>query len=324
MKLKKRKVLIGLTYGDPTGIGPEILKQIITSWNCKLEPIIVGDVKLFSDLKSQKKIKGLLFANVSGLEKRLFKPGKPSLKSGQHSYLCLKEIAKLAKNNFIKAIVTGPVSKKHVNLSGVEFYGQTDELARSFGISPSKVIMTFVSEDLRISLFTRHIPLNKVSEKLNKKSLYDYVILLNSELKKYFIKNRSPKIAILGLNPHAGENKTIGFEDDNVIKPVIKKLTSKGLSVFGPLSPDAILANAGRTYLSDKKQPYDVYVSMYHDQALPMFKAVCGLDGVNVTLGLPVLRVSVDHGTAFDIAGKNIASPESLRSAIELVEKIVV
>ena len=147
---------------------------------------------------------------------------------------------------------------------------------------------------------------------------------MNKEVKKWFFRgSKTPQIAILGLNPHAGENGLIGKEEIKIIKPIIKELNLLGFKLYGPLSPDSTLATAGENYLTGKKQKYDVYVSFYHDQALPMFKAVAGRKGVNISLGLPFLRVSVDHGTAFDIAGRNKASNESLVSAIKLAERLL-
>ena len=318
MKLKKRKVLIGLTYGDPASIGSEILLKTIKSWKYRFSPVVIGNKAILS--KNLKNLKSrITFSGVKDTN-RVFVRGKPDKHSGIHSYLCLKQAVSLANNGEIKALITGPVSKKHINLGGYKFFGQTDEMAKFSGINTENVIMLFVGNDLRVALFTRHIPLKDVPKKLNKKKLYDFIVLLNREIKKHF-KIKNPKIGILGLNPHASENGTFGDEEEKIIKPVVDKLNTSGLKIYGPLSPDATLAKAGQYYLKNKKQSYDVYVSFYHDQALPMFKAVCGLKGVNVTLGLPFLRVSVDHGTAFDIAGKNIASNEGLISAIKFVVK---
>ena len=312
----KKKTSIGLTYGDPASIGPEILLKVLKKWNYKGSPIVIGSKEHLG--KSFKKNNGTLFHSPKSTR---FKTNKPSKHTGKFSYLCIEEAAKLAKLKKIKALVTGPVSKTAINLAGVKFKGQTDTLARLCNKDKDKVIMLFVSNDLKIALFTRHIPLNKVSSKLTKAKLKSFLINLNNELKHWF-KIKNPKIAILGLNPHAGENGIIGKEEQNIIIPVIKQLSSK-LKLYGPLSPDAALAKAGHSYLSNKKQDYDVYVSLYHDQALPMFKAIAGLYGVNVTLGLPFLRVSVDHGTAFDIAHQNKASDAGLRSAIKLAEQML-
>ena len=294
-----KKVFIGLTYGDPAGIGPEILKKVLKTWKYNSTPYVIG----IKDLSN-------------------FKPGYPSKITGKHAYECLKLSAKLALNKKINALVTGPVSKEMINKANIDFSGQTDELAKLCKKNPTEVIMLFAANDLRMALFTRHIPLNAVSSKISKQKLNKFLITLNKELKKQF-KIKNPKIGVLGLNPHASEKGLFGKEEQKIIIPAINKLKQSGLKLFGPLSPDATLAKAGQDFLSKKKQKYDAYVSFYHDQGLPMFKAVAGLNGVNVTLGLPFLRVSVDHGTAFDIAGKNQASPQGLISAIELVENIL-
>ncbi len=295
----KKNLKIGMTYGDPAGIGPEILRKILRNWRYSSTPHVIG-------------IKDHLN----------FKPGCPSKMTGKHSYECLKLSAKLANNKTIDALITGPVSKEMINKANIRFSGQTDELARFCEVSSEKVIMLFVANDLRLALFTRHLPLKDVASKITKKSLSEFLIGLNKEFKKWF-KIKNPKIAVLGFNPHAGEKGLFGREEQKIIIPIISKLKKTGLKLFGPLSPDATLARAGQDFLSGKKQKYDVYVSFYHDQGLPMFKAVADLRGVNVTLGLPFLRVSVDHGTAFDIAGKNTASTQSLKSAVEFVEDVL-
>ena len=295
----KKKVIIGLTYGDPAGIGPEILRKVLKPWKYNSIPYVIGTKEYLN-----------------------FKAGHPSQITGKHSYECLKSSARVALNKKIHALITGPVSKEMINKVKVNFSGQTDELARFCKVNPDDVIMLFSANDLRLALFTRHIPLKHVPSKINQKKLSKFLVNLNKELKKWF-KIKNPKIAVLGLNPHAGEKGLFGEEEKRIITPVINKLKKSGLKLFGPLSPDAILAKAGQDFLLKKKQKYDAYVSFYHDQGLPMFKAVAGLNGVNVTLGLPFLRVSVDHGTAFDIAGKNIASPQGLISAIKFVEDIL-
>lgn len=293
----KNKPVVCLTYGDPSGIGPEILSKTLKNWRFKLKPIVFGNSSSFT-------------------------LGKPTKSSGLYAYNSLKEAVSFARKNKKCALVTGPVSKYVINLSIKNFSGQTDAIAKLCNISPNDVIMLFVANDLRIALFTRHISLKSVPARITKNSLRRFLILLNKELKKWFhIKN--PKIGILGLNPHAGEKGLFGNEENKIISPTIKKLNKFGLKTYGPLSPDATLAKVGQNFIRKKKQSYDVLVSFYHDQALPMFKAVAGMNGVNVTLGLPFLRVSVDHGTAFDIAGKNKASNESLISAIRLIEKLI-
>lgn len=300
-----KKKYIGITYGDPAGIGPEIVLKTLKDWKrlkFKFKPLVIGLDSISS-----------------------YKVGSPSKKSALHSYNCLKQTVDLARQKKVISLVTGPVSKQAISSCGIVFSGQTDEIASLCNTKPSSVIMLFASKDFKIALFTRHIALKDVNSKIQKDSLKKFILLLNSELKKWF-KIKKPKIAILGLNPHAGEGGLLGNEEEKVIKPVIKSLNLKerSLSIFGPLSPDATLATAGQRYLKNLNQPYDVYVSFYHDQALPLFKAVCGMNGVNVTLGLPFIRVSPAHGTAFDIAGKGKASNEGFVSAIRLVEKVLV
>ena len=315
-KKNKKNDCIGITYGDPASIGPEILYKTLKNYKFKLKPLII-DLDIDIDID-----KYTFCSNFKDHKKTCFKPGKVSKASGIHSYLCLKKAVLLAKNKKISALVTGPVSKYAINISKKNFKGQTDEIAEICDLNPQNVIMLFVSKDFRIALFTRHIPLKLVSKKLKRQNLQNFIKILNTELKKWF-KLKNPKIGILGLNPHAGENGLFGSEENKIINPVIKSLKLKGYKIFGPLSPDATLASAGQDYLQNKKQKYDAYVSFYHDQALPLFKALAGKKGVNVTLGLPFLRASVDHGTAFDIAGKNKASNEGLVSAIKLVEELV-
>lgn len=322
----KRDKYIALTYGDPASIGPEILLKTLQSWEkwkFKFKPLIIGKKEIL--FKNNKKLNNKFkFHPNSGFKLDLgnFKIGKPSKLTGWHSYECLKQAANLAKEKNVAALVTGPVSKSAINLASIPFSGQTEEIARLCKKNHEEVIMLFVAKNLRIALFTRHIPLKDVSLKITKVKLQKFILLLNKELKKWFhLKN--PKIAILGLNPHASENSLFGKEEIKVILPVIKELHKKGLKVFGPFSPDSTLASAGQDYLSGKKQKYDVYISFYHDQALPMFKAVAGFNGVNVTLGLPFIRVSVDHGTAFNIAGKNKANNKGIVSAIKFVEGVI-
>ena len=315
----KKKVIIGLTYGDPAGVGPEILTTVLKNWNSHFTPCVIGLKQHLNPLKKEFHFHELKDSKILNFK---CKKGVPSALTGLFSYKCLKNAVILAKNKKIKALITGPVSKETINLTQKGFKGQTDEIAKLFGRKSDQVIMLFSAKDLRIALFTRHIPLRMVPKKVTKANLNRFLLRLNSEIKKWFrIKN--PRIAVLGLNPHAGEKGLFGDEEKKIIKPVIQKLNSRGLKLEGPLSPDAVLAKAGQDYLLGKKQKYDAYVSFYHDQCLPMFKSVAGLNGVNVTLGLPFLRVSVDHGTGFDIAGKGKASPLSFINTVRFLEKIL-
>lgn len=319
----KNHQYIGITYGDPAGVGPEIVNKTLKKWkklkNVKLK--IIGSKKFLKKFQFSKNHSNeIQFAESKKFNNVNFTPGKLTKNNGKHAYECLKYAVSLALKKEIKALVTGPVSKSVVSLSKKKFKGQTDEIAKLCGINPEDVIMSFMSNDFRIALFTRHVPLKDVSKYISKSTLKKYLLLLNSEIKKW-LKIKNPKIAVLGLNPHAGEKGLIGYEEGKIIIPVIKDLTRMGLKLTGPLSPDATLAKAGRNYLQNQRQPYDIYVSFYHDQCLPLFKAVTGLKGLNVTLGLPFIRVSPDHGTGFDIAGKGKADFTGFLSAIKFASK---
>ena len=318
----KKGVIIGLTYGDPAGIGPEILSDALLLKKFKFRPLVIG-LKKYLKKKNYKNVPFVYpqKLDLKSKQKHIL-PGHPGLFSAIHSYECLRESVSLALKKKIKAIITGPVSKQHIQLYKPKFIGQTEEIAKFCNLSPSDVIMLFVSNDLRIALYTRHISISRLPKYLTRLKLKKFILLLHKYMKQYFsIKN--PKIAILGFNPHAGERGAFGNEEISTIIPVIKDLKKLGVKVFGPFSPDGILAKAGSNYLKNKKQEFDVFISMYHDQCLPMFKAVAGFNGVNVTLGLPFLRVSPDHGTAFDIAGKNKASAESYISSVKILNGLL-
>ncbi len=315
--MSKKEVIIGLTYGDPAGIGPEIIDKTLKTKKLKYKTFVIGNKEIIKKFKKNKKI--ITIETKTNIKK--ISTGKPSIQSGLDSYESLKLGCEYGEAEKISTLITGPVSKYAINLAGKKFNGQTDELAKLCNIKSKNVIMIFIAKDFRLSLFTRHIPLKKVFKYLTKKNLEHHINLLNKELTEK-LKIKNPRIAVLGLNPHASENGLFGDEENNIISPVIKKLKKLGLSIEGPFPADATLAKAGKVYLEKKKQPYDAYISIYHDQGLPMFKAITDHNGVNVTLGLPFLRVSVDHGTAFDIAGKNIASNKGLISAIEFVEHL--
>lgn len=318
-----RKLKIGFTYGDPSSIGPEILLNTLLSWDyLEILPILIGDKNVLCSYKKS----SLGRLNVLEEEKVVFKenvnPGKPNINTGKHAYECMVKSVDLIKNKKIDALVTGPVSKSITSLSYPNFKGQTDALAKLLDIKNDKSIMTFIERDLRIALYTRHIPIRDVPSNLTSKDLIAFVELLIQEHKYHFKRSKKIKIGILGLNPHAGEDGLIGCEELAVFPSVLKTLRAKKIDIIGPLSPDATLAECGRRYLNNQQQKYDFLISMYHDQCLPMFKAVTGLRGLNVTLGLPILRVSPDHGTAFDIAGKNIASNEGIVSSIEFLRNL--
>lgn len=224
----------------------------------------------------------------------------------------VKIAAELLKKRKAEALVTAPVNKEAINRSGIFFQGHTEYLAKT--ANTKKFAMMLCGDKLKVTTVTRHIPLKKVSAEINQEKIIDAVRLTDYGLKKYFgIKN--PKIGVCGLNPHCGEGGKIGTEEKNIIIPAIKKVKRFVHGILGPISGDTIFYMAYRGKL-------DAVVSMYHDQGLGPLKMVAFEKGVNVTLGLPFVRTSPDHGTAYDIAGKGIANPGSMKEAIKLAVKM--
>ena len=198
--------------------------------------------------------------------------------------------------------------KKIINDYGFEFSGHTEFLA---DISQTKnVVMLLANSKVKVALLTTHIPLNKVSESISTKKIIETIKILNENLKRLW-KIKNPKICVLGLNPHAGEGGFMGSEEIEIIEPAINALLSEKICVDGPISADT-------AFIREKTSKYDAYLAMFHDQGLPVLKSMGFGDSVNITLGLPFTRISVDHGTAYELAGKNKADPSSFKRSMEL------
>ncbi|MDP8230219.1 MAG: 4-hydroxythreonine-4-phosphate dehydrogenase PdxA [Candidatus Gorgyraea atricola] len=224
----------------------------------------------------------------------------------------IKKAVAILKRGGAEGLVTAPVNKSAINRSGIAFKGHTEYLAKS--TRTKKFAMMFCGGSLKVTLVTRHEPIKNIPRILTKEKIIDAIILTEKTLKAYFrIKN--PKIGVCGLNPHAGEEGMIGVEEKRVIAPAIKKLKSKIPNISGPLPADTAFHMAYNKGL-------DAIIAMYHDQGLAPFKMVAFHNGVNVTLGLPFVRTSPDHGTAYGIAGKGIANPTSMKEAIKLNVKL--
>jgi len=313
---------IGITLGDPCGISPEIL---VKSYN-KLpertyiiygseEPIkkafeITGIKIPYRIIKNPEKADKKGFYLIPVLDKE-FVPGKPDALSGKASALYLEKAVDHILAKKIDAIVTLPVSKKHIMASGFKFAGHTDYLAYRSGVK--NYIMMLMCKKMKVALATTHIPVKDISKKLKKIDIKEMIRLLHKEMKKKFmIKN--PKIAVLGLNPHAGDGGNIGKEEIEIIQPAVELLRKEGISLTDPLSPDT-------AFLDPSK--YDVYFAMYHDQGLIPLKMLCFKKAVNITLGLPFIRTSPDHGTGFDIAGKGMADPSSFIEAVKTAVSLI-
>lgn len=230
---------------------------------------------------------------------------KPNDKTG---FGAIKKAGEILKRGEADALVTAPVNKARISGSGIPFRGHTEYLAKTARVK--KIAMMFCSGIFRVTIVTRHIALKDVSRILTKDKIVDTAILTNDALIKYF-RIKRPEIALCGLNPHAGEGGLIGNEEERVIIPAIKKLKSRIPRIQGPLPADIVFHKA-------YKGKFDAVIAMYHDQGLGPFKMMAFEKGVNVTLGLPFVRTSPDHGTAYDIAGKGIADPTSMKEAIRL------
>ncbi|MFA4991842.1 MAG: 4-hydroxythreonine-4-phosphate dehydrogenase PdxA [Candidatus Omnitrophota bacterium] len=225
----------------------------------------------------------------------------------------IKKAARLFANREAGGLVTAPVNKAAINKSGIPFKGHTEYLAEAAGVK--RFAMMLCGGPLKVTIVTRHTPLKKVSSSLNKRSIIDAIILTDSALKRYFGISR-PRIGVCGLNPHCGEGGEIGDEEEKIIRPAVRSIKRALPGVRGPISGDAIFYMAYKGGL-------DAVISMYHDQGLGPLKMIAFEKGVNVTLGLPFVRTSPDHGTAYDIAGKGIANPSSMKEAIKLAAKML-
>jgi 4-hydroxythreonine-4-phosphate dehydrogenase len=284
------KPRVAVTLGDPSGIGPEVAQRAAADSRVLdvCEPILYGPS---SD--------------------RSFKPGLLSADAGRAAYEAIVRAVEDARQNRVAAIATGPVNKEAFRLAGLPWHGHTDLLAHLSGV-PS-VAMMFHSEALRVVLATVHIPLAEVPQALTAKAMETTIRLTACELPRFGY--ATPRIAVAGLNPHAGEHGLFGQEEDSAIRPAIETCRASGIDVSGPFPADTLFVRA-------RRGEFDVVVCCYHDQGLIPVKLVAFGHAVNVTLGLPFVRTSVDHGTAFDIAGLGIADPESMVAAILLAAKL--
>jgi 4-hydroxythreonine-4-phosphate dehydrogenase len=314
--------------GDVNGISTEIIIKALTDNRLLLDctPVVYGAPKAISHYRKEmediefnfqtcKTIAEIQPKKVNFIavfhEELLIEEGKPTELSGKISFLALEAATKDLASGKIDVLVTAPISKDAMQKSGFKFPGHTEYLA---DMANSDALMVLCNEDLRVALATTHVPLKEVSGALTKELLLSKVKMFEASLQKDF-GIRKPKIALLGLNPHAGENGKLGSEEQEVILPSIEQLRRDGVLAFGPFPADGFFG-------SNQRSAYDGVLAMYHDQGLTGFKAIAFEDGVNFTAGLPIVRTSPDHGTGYDIAGKNLASAQSMRSAIYLAMDI--
>ena len=308
---------IALSPGDPAGIGPEICLKSLQEINNPSDFELIGDIdfyrKLSKDLNLNLSFEETLHTKNSILVKNIkldseVISGSPNVANSKYTLDVLLTGSLGAINKEYAALVTGPINKKIIIDYGFEFSGHTEFLA---DISQTKnVVMLLANSKVKVALLTTHIPLNKVSESISTKKIIETIKILNENLKRLW-KIKNPKICVLGLNPHAGEGGFMGSEEIEIIEPAINALLSEKIRVEGPISADT-------AFIKEKTSKYDAYLAMFHDQGLPVLKSMGFGDSVNITLGLPFTRISVDHGTAYELAGKNKADPSSFKRSMEL------
>jgi 4-hydroxythreonine-4-phosphate dehydrogenase len=317
------KPRIGITLGDINGIGPEVIIKALADNRLlsMITPVVYGSTRVLSYYRklmnleefnySQVKTKGQFLqkaVNVVNCWEDAIEilPGQPSKQAGKAALLSLQRAVEDSKDGFLDGFVTGPIDKNTIHGAEFPFRGHTEYLTATFGAGESLMLM--VGNDLRVGLVTEHVPVKEVASLITKERVELKIRLLEMSLKKDFGINK-PKIAILGLNPHAGDEGLLGTEENEVIKPVIADLKIKGKIIMGPYAADGFFA-------SGQHSKYDGIIAMYHDQGLVAFKTIAFENGVNFTAGLPIVRTSPDHGTAYNIAGKNLADESSFRQAI--------
>ncbi|NNE31309.1 MAG: 4-hydroxythreonine-4-phosphate dehydrogenase PdxA [Winogradskyella sp.] len=318
---KEEKTIVGISIGDLNGIGPEIIiKAYEDSRSLELStPVIFASGKTMQFFKNHFKSK-INFYNIDSTDKIshgkvnvldvwqegvTIEFGKTNPKIGEYAIKSLEAATSALKQGSIDVLVTAPINKNNIQSSTFNFPGHTDYLAKSLN---GKSLMFMVTEDLRVGLLTDHVPLKEASNIINEALIKEKINTVVTSLKQDF-RIRKPKVAVLAINPHAGDNGVIGNEDDVILKPTLDTIRSQGHLVYGPYSADSFFGS--NTY-----QKFDAIIASYHDQGLIPFKTIAFGQGVNFTAGLEKVRTSPDHGTAYEIAGKGEADESSFKQAI--------
>jgi 4-hydroxythreonine-4-phosphate dehydrogenase len=324
MQQNNEKPVIGITSGDLNGVGMEIIIKTFTDSRMLdlCTPVIFTSNKVinfyrriisqdqafnFTSTKDLTKLNPKQVNVFNCWEEEVpIQPGVLTDAAGKYAVRSLMVATQCLKDGQLDALVTAPIHKSNTNIPDFPYTGHTQFLKDKFGVKD--VLMILYRNNLRVALATEHIPISKVSAAITKELLQTKMIILRESLIKDFGIEK-PRIAVLGLNPHAGDEGQIGNEEQTIIKPFIEAQKQNGNLVFGPYAADSFFARAAYT-------EFDAILAMYHDQGLVAFKTLAAGEGVNYTAGLPAIRTSPDHGTAFDIAGKNLADPDSFREAV--------
>jgi len=320
---KQPKPRVGISIGDPNGIGLEVIMKSLKNQDI-LEvctPVIYASANLIKSYAQALQIKDFQFQVIRDTQQIPSKKvgvvnvvdkdysltlGEPTKASGQAAYESLKAAVEDLASTKVDVLVTAPIDKANIQSEDFAFPGHTEFLANY--ANTSEYLMLLMHQGLRVGTVTGHIPISEVSKRMTQELILEKLAVLNKSLTTDFSVNM-PRIAVLGLNPHAGDNGLLGKEEENIIIPAIKKANEQGIRAFGPYAADGLFG-------SPNLERFDAVLAMYHDQGLAPFKSLAFNNGVNYTAGLPIVRTSPDHGTAFDIAGKNEASPDSMLAAI--------
>ncbi len=323
--MEQHKLRIGITHGDINGIGYEVIIKTLSDSRL-LEcctPIVYGspkvaayhrkalDVELFSfnQIAHAKDANSKRVNIINCVDEEIrVELGKSTQEAGEASLLALQAAVKDLKSGDIDVVVTAPINKENIQSENFKFPGHTEYFANEF--ATKNYMMLMVSDLLKVGVVTGHIPVSQVPQTLTKEKILSNIRILHKTLLEDF-SIRKPRIAVLGLNPHAGDHGVIGLEDQDIIKPAIKQATEEGIIAMGPLPADGFFGSG------DFKK-FDAILAMYHDQGLIPFKVLSFESGVNFTAGLPIIRTSPGHGTAFAIAGTGVALEDSFRNAIYL------
>ncbi|MCX6218139.1 4-hydroxythreonine-4-phosphate dehydrogenase PdxA [Spirosoma sp.] len=318
------RLVIGISLGDYNGIGPEvILKALQYNRLQKIcTPVIYGSMRILNRYRNLLNLKdwnlngaqtiGQISHKLTNVitcwpdQNQDIQPGQVTTDAGQAALACLQRAVEDLKDGKIDALVTAPINKNNIQSDEFKFPGHTEYLAQEFGVQDN--LMFLVSQTLRVGVVTGHVPLGRVRQNITRERIAQKLTLMMHSLKQDFGIEK-PKIAVLGLNPHAGEEGLLGTEENDIIKPLIADWRNKGQLVFGPYPADGFFGTRAYT-------KFDAVLAMYHDQGLIPFKAIAFEEGVNFTAGMPAVRTSPDHGTAYDIAGKDLADETSMLQAI--------
>ena len=319
-----KKPKIGISIGDINGIGPEVIIKALANDLILNEcyPIIYGSSKVMGYHKNIVKDPGFNFINITRTDKApsnkvslincwqenvTINLGEATEDGGKAAHIALDRAVSDLDKGFLDALVTAPINKHAMKKANFPYLGHTEYIAEKVGKKGQEVMM-LISQELKVALVTTHIPIGQIQSEFNKDKVKQCLQVLEATLKRDFGLEK-PNIAVLGLNPHAGDSGEIGTEEVEMIKPSIIELKKNGSVVSGPYSADGFFGNA-------LYRKFDAILAMYHDQGLIPFKTISFGSGLNYTAGLDVIRTSPDHGTAYDLAGKNVADPSSMREAL--------